>query len=185
MFQESPPNKANSKDPALLSVSERKALFEKNRGEALVPKAAFAMAVPCPVETTMKVCSTKIMTSKNAGVHKPTVHSSPKKHENVEFPKKPNTSLSVPPPISHSNYGSDTSKMQKVAALPQAKGIVSTMAALLQNKTTISQEQIETSMKSQKEKDMEMLLNRFNRNKGVSMKDCRFAPFSGSIVMPI
>lgn len=37
---------AKTKDPALLSVSERKALFEKNKGAALVPKAAFAMAAP-------------------------------------------------------------------------------------------------------------------------------------------
>lgn len=43
MFEQGSPSK---KDPALLSVSERKALFEKNKGAALIPKAAFAMAAP-------------------------------------------------------------------------------------------------------------------------------------------
>lgn len=43
IFEKASPSK---KDPALLSVSERKALFEKNKGAALIPKAAFAMSIP-------------------------------------------------------------------------------------------------------------------------------------------
>lgn len=43
---ESSPSRPQQKDPALLSVSERKALFEKNKGTALIPKAPFAMATP-------------------------------------------------------------------------------------------------------------------------------------------
>lgn len=34
------------KDPTELSISERKALFEKNAGEALIPKVAFATPLP-------------------------------------------------------------------------------------------------------------------------------------------
>lgn len=52
MFEHGSPSK---KDPALLSVSERKALFEKNKGTALVPKAAFGMAAP--IKTTEKESS--------------------------------------------------------------------------------------------------------------------------------
>lgn len=36
----------NAKDPALLSVGERKALFERNKGAALLPKAPLGMAIP-------------------------------------------------------------------------------------------------------------------------------------------
>jgi hypothetical protein len=43
---ESSPTKKNLKDPAELSVSERLALFERNKGQALIPKAAFSMPVP-------------------------------------------------------------------------------------------------------------------------------------------
>lgn len=43
---ESSPTKKNVKDPTELSVSERLALFERNKGQALVPKAAFSMPVP-------------------------------------------------------------------------------------------------------------------------------------------
>lgn len=44
IFEQGSPSK--TRDPALLSVSERKALFEKNKGGALIPKAAFGMAAP-------------------------------------------------------------------------------------------------------------------------------------------
>ncbi|KAJ8956078.1 hypothetical protein NQ318_016530 [Aromia moschata] len=138
IFEASPSKSA--KDPALLSVSERKALFEKNRGDALVPKAAFAMSAPVKVETTMKASSTKIITDENI---KPSKYPAPK------------------PPIV-----AETSPT--VAAVQQAGGIASKMAALLENKSTISQEQIENNIKQQRQKEMDMLLNRFNRNKEVT-----------------
>lgn len=59
VFENSPTK--STKDPALMSVSERKALFEKNKGDALVPKAAFGMAPAVKVETVMKTSSTKII----------------------------------------------------------------------------------------------------------------------------
>lgn len=34
------------RDPAEMSLSERKALFERNKGEALIPKAPLTMSVP-------------------------------------------------------------------------------------------------------------------------------------------
>lgn len=43
---ESSPTKKNSKDPTELSVAERLAIFERNKGQALMPKAAFSMPVP-------------------------------------------------------------------------------------------------------------------------------------------
>lgn len=40
------PNKKVQKDPAELPLSQRKALFEKNPGTAVLPKAPFALPVP-------------------------------------------------------------------------------------------------------------------------------------------
>ncbi|CAH1118405.1 unnamed protein product [Phaedon cochleariae] len=155
IFETSPSK--STKDPALLSVSERMALFEKNRGEALVPKAAFGMAPPVKVETTTKASATRIFaekTNKPSEVRhletvKPIIHSPPKSA------KKP----APKPPVETST--------PTVAAVQQAGGIANKMAALLQNKTTISQEQIESSVKSERQKEMDMLLNRFNKNKAV------------------
>ncbi|XP_043484341.1 anillin isoform X1 [Leptopilina heterotoma] len=39
-------NFVKAKDPAEMSLSERKALFERNKGEALIPKAPLTMSVP-------------------------------------------------------------------------------------------------------------------------------------------
>ncbi|PNF18545.1 hypothetical protein B7P43_G08488 [Cryptotermes secundus] len=43
---ESRPTKKNSKDPTELSVTGKLAMFERNKGQALMPKAAFSMPVP-------------------------------------------------------------------------------------------------------------------------------------------
>lgn len=43
---ESSPTKKTGKDPAELPLSERRAMFERNDGQALIPKAAFSMPVP-------------------------------------------------------------------------------------------------------------------------------------------
>nr|CAI5823619.1 unnamed protein product [Callosobruchus analis] len=156
---------ATKKDPALLSVSERKALFEKNRGEALVPKAAFGMAHACKVESIMKASTTKIMNDgAGAKTTQPQVPKSPKssqttrqvepRHSPVKAPEpKP-----IPPPLPPAAK----------AGLVASGGLASKMAALLESKTTISQEQIANSTKAQRQKDMDMLLNRFNRNKEIS-----------------
>ncbi|KAG5896653.1 hypothetical protein JTB14_021298 [Gonioctena quinquepunctata] len=160
---ESSPNK-NTKDPALLSVSERKALFERNRGEALIPKAPFGMSHPVKVETTTKASSTKIITDRNVSptssyiqninieTVKPAVHNSP----------RPVKKSAPKPPIETSS--------PTIAVVQQAGGIASKMAALLENKSTISQEQIEKRVKSERQKEMDMLLNRFNWQKDVTNK---------------
>ncbi|RZB39980.1 hypothetical protein BDFB_005308 [Asbolus verrucosus] len=109
LFESSPSR--GQKDPALLSVSERKALFERNKGAALVPKAPFAMATP--------------------------IKSEPPKE------KVAKAAASVPP--------------------PQGGGIASKVAALFEGKTTISQEQIESGVREQRRKEMDVLLNRFHK----------------------
>lgn len=108
---EGSPNRA--KDPALLSVAERKALFEKNKGDVVIPKPAFvAKKLPAPK-----------------------------------------------PPV------------QTKAVIETGSGIASKMAALLENKTTISQAQIESGVKQQRQKEMNALMSRFNKNKDVKDVD--------------
>jgi hypothetical protein len=43
---ESSPTKRNGKDPAELPIAERMALFERNKGQVLIPKAAVSMPIP-------------------------------------------------------------------------------------------------------------------------------------------
>nr|XP_008200136.1 PREDICTED: actin-binding protein anillin isoform X2 [Tribolium castaneum] len=114
-FFESSPNK-QPKDPALLSVSERKALFEKNKGAALVPKAPFAMATPIKKDVP--------------------------KEKKVPAPPSP----------------------KKEVATPRGEGIANKVAALFEQKSTISQEQIESNVREQRQKEMDLLLNRFHKN---------------------
>lgn len=149
IFESSPKtnNKsATTKDPALLTVSERKALFEKNKGEALVPKAAFAMSVPTKKTETPKV--NKPAMAKNNENVKADQEKTPVKHNKPPAPK---------PPIQN-----QTTKIPT-----QSIGIASTMAALLENKSTISQSQIESNTREERQKEMDLLLNRFNKTKKV------------------
>jgi hypothetical protein len=52
------------KDPAEMTLSERKALFERNKGEALIPKAPLTMSVP----TKMLQEKEKPSPNHNAGI---------------------------------------------------------------------------------------------------------------------
>ncbi|CAG9831440.1 unnamed protein product [Diabrotica balteata] len=166
-FENSPSK--STKDPALLSVSERKALFEKNKGEALVPKAAFGMAPPVKVETTMKASCTKIIGADKTA--KPALKPVPEKEKTIvqvelvkptiQSPPKTVKKLAPKPPAPPAP--------PTLAYVPQAGGIASKMAALLKNKSTISQEQIESSVKSERQREMDMLLNRFHTKETVNV----------------
>lgn len=140
LFESSPCS--NAKDPALLSIMERKALFEKNQGAALLPKAPFGMSAPV--------------------AQKPKL---------VPKTIKPLKDINTTPKTTKSNTSKQNSPVK--AAIAQSGGIASKMAALLQNKTTISQEQIENNIKKQRQKEMEVLVNRFNKNKAVSPNNNR------------
>ncbi|CAG9861041.1 unnamed protein product [Phyllotreta striolata] len=152
IFEGSPTK--SSKDPALLSVSERKALFEKNKGEALIPKAPFGMAPAMKMENVAKASRTKIINPEPANTEKVVVQI-----ETAQSPRKASKKVPAPkPPV----------ESPAQPSVPQSNGIASKLAALLENKSTISQTQIESSIKNERQKEMDMLLNRFNRNKPVT-----------------
>lgn len=157
MFESSP---NRTKDPALLSVSERKALFEKNMGTALTPKAPFGMAIPLNNEPAKSVNKTEPAKSVNkTEPAKSAVNKESAKPAAVEKPAVKKYQAPKPPVASPSV--SETEVSYKTG------GIASKMAALLENKTTIAQEQIENNAKMQRQKEMDLLLNRFDKNKKV------------------
>lgn len=134
---------AKTKDPALLSVSERKALFEKNKGAALVPKAAFAMAAPLKNTEKDAPAPGKSVTTKSSSSHKFT-------QEKPSSPKKTTSSSCVTSPTK--------------SYIAESGGIASKMKALLEKKSTISQSTIANSIQEQRQKDLDLLLNRFHKN---------------------
>lgn len=152
LFESSPAR--NVRDPALMSVAERKALFEKNMGAALIPKAAFGMAVPIHKTETPKTSVKSLV-----GVHNKSDAPAAKK---VEVKSASEKKYPAPKPPVATKQNTETSVGSK------STGIASKMAALLENKTTIAQEQIENNVREQRQKEMDALLNRFNRNKEVS-----------------
>lgn len=166
---ESSPNK--SKDPALLSVSERKALFEKNMGAALTPKAPFGMAVPLKNETpkpSRNNAKSAIAESKNNVKPAAVENKSNIKPAVVEKPAVKKYPAPKPPVAAKSNEESVSYR---------TGGIASKMAALLENKTTIAQEQIESNAKEQRQKEINLLLNRFDKNKVCQFQFMVFLPY--------
>lgn len=149
---ESSPNKLNN-DPALMSLAERKALFERNKGTALVPKTAFAMAAPISNKENKSHINTDFVSTP---VKKPKWITTNTSNKEVNENLKIISSNSV---CKNSN---------QIIESNESCGIASKIAALINNKNTISQEQICNNIKEQREKDMEILLTRFNRNKEVS-----------------
>ncbi|CAH1132178.1 unnamed protein product [Ceutorhynchus assimilis] len=174
-----------TKDPALLSLAERKALFEKNKGEALIPKAAFGMSAPVKVDTTMKACESKFIGATKPKENLIQAHKNlfeatkPQKKEDTSVKSKKNpvpvpqmAELKVITPSSP-KFVAKSSNVPTVAVVHQGGSIASKMAALMENrnKSTISEEQIANKAKEERAKEIDMLLNRFNKNKETSKHD--------------
>ncbi|KAL1501045.1 hypothetical protein ABEB36_006447 [Hypothenemus hampei] len=131
-------NKQSEKDPALLSLAARKALFEKNKGEALLPKAPFGMPIPVKVESVIKAPQSKLIGTVNK--------------ENAAQKVKNDTEIGQ--------------KITTQAVVHQSEGIARKMAALLENRSTISEKQITEKITEERQMELDMLNNRFkNRMK--------------------
>lgn len=135
----------NQKDPAEMSLRERMALFEKNKGEALIPKAALGMA-----PSAKQIASDK------------------KPSENVKqvitTPQQPmissHTITSVAPTASKINNFNKASKAESCAA---GSGIRQTVAALLSAPATIAESRIANDIRKIRQQEMNVVLNRFNQ----------------------
>lgn len=126
------------KDPAEMSLKERMALFERNKGTALIPKAALGMAP-----------SARQISSQPE-----------KRHEPVKpVIATPIIDRTEPAASKISNYN----KPVVADSSASGNGIRQTVAALLANPATISESQISQEVRKAREQDMNVLLNRFNR----------------------
>ncbi|CAH2237690.1 jg11366 [Pararge aegeria aegeria] len=134
MFEAGSPR---SKDPAEMSLRERKALFEKNKGAAIVPKAPFGLA------PSVKTLHGGVKDKPTKVVHKTT--------------SKNNT----PEKNSRSN-SKDSLAEDNISQTSIGGGIKGKLAALFNKEQTISETTIANKFKLEREKEMEMLQNRFH-----------------------
>lgn len=165
------PNRNTNKDPALLSVSERKALFEKNKGKAPIPKAPISFAPPSPEKTKHTnhelKCTNKISPAREnktviSRSNEKSMSSLTVKEKAAVNNKSPTKFPASRPPIRKPD-AIDSSSYRIPEGQPG--GIASKVAALFQSKSTISQQQIENRTREQRQKEMDILLNRFQNNK--------------------
>lgn len=136
---------ANRKDPAELSLRDRLAIFEKNKGEAVMPKAPLAQPIPAN-----KANPGSNNLSGRCGGHgggyggpAPPAAKTPEKKQMV--------------PVN----------LPKATSDAQGQGIQSTISALMQGGATISGQAIKESVKKQRAQEMDVLLNRFNNRQQV------------------
>ncbi|GBP54401.1 Anillin [Eumeta japonica] len=141
MFEAGSPR---ARDPAEMSLRERKALFEKNKGAAIVPKAPFGLAPPakalCP---DLKAKSVKPL--------RPVVAAQAE-------------TAPEPPRADRSPEGDDVSQTSL------GGGIKGKLAALFSKERTISESTIAGKYKLEREKEMEMLQTRFHHVKKLDQK---------------
>lgn len=140
--------KQNQKDPAEMSLKERLALFEKNKGSALIPKAALGMAPSAkqimPTEKPHHACVKPVITTPQ----QPMIGSS-----------SSSATTSMP-----STKVNNFNKPLMADSNASGSGIRQTVAALLSNTATISESQIAQEVRKTREQEMNILLNRFNQN---------------------
>ncbi|KAM3961364.1 anillin, actin binding protein [Aphomia sociella] len=129
------------KDPAEMSLRERKALFEKNKGAAIVPKAPFGMA---PSVKTLHGDK-----GKPAQPIQPSLKSTPSKSASTSASSSRTNSKEV---VAEDN----------VSQSSLGGGIKGKLAALFSKEQTISETTIANKFKLEREKEMEMLQNRFH-----------------------
>ncbi|XP_059055978.1 anillin [Achroia grisella] len=136
MFESGSPK---MKDPAEMSLRERKALFEKNKGAAIVPKAPFGMAPSVKTLHGEKGKATPTV--------QPNTKSTPTKSTTASNNCRTNSKEVAEDNVSQSSLGG---------------GIKGKLAALFSKEQTISETTIANKFKQEREKEMEMLQNRFN-----------------------
>ncbi|XP_058117007.1 anillin-like isoform X2 [Anopheles coustani] len=144
--------KPGQKDPAEMSLKERLAIFEKNKGAALVPKAAFGISPSIRQITGQKEGPSSASSSSGiqgfGGIT--TGHQT---KANAAAPSSPQSKPKV-------DHGKPATKAETMAS---GSAIRNTVAALMSNTSTISESQIAEDNRRQRQQEMEQLLNRFSK----------------------
>ncbi|XP_070510011.1 anillin [Chironomus tepperi] len=133
----------NPKDPAEMSLKERMAIFEKNKGKAPVPRSQFGITDANPIRSNMPELSKKY---------------------DFGF-KSPGKSVTC------GNLSSDS--VNKDSVIEKATiNIKSAVNKLLSEKEqTISEQQISNEIRKQKEEDMKCIMNRYNKQEQEMVKE--------------
>lgn len=148
MFESSKPRHSilrNQKDPAEMSLKERLAIFEKNKGQALVPKAAFGISP-----------SIRQITGDNSYAPKPSSSCLPIQGAGFGIVSKDTV-------VQQKQKVDNYNKPQVAESNATGSAIKSTLAALMSNNSTISESQIAEETRRQRQQEMAMLLNRFSK----------------------
>lgn len=138
----------NQKDPAEMTLKERLALFEKNKGTALIPKAALGMAPSAK----------QIMADKKPSENVKQVITTPQQ----PIISSHTTTSAAPAAQSKINNFNKASKAETSAA---GSGIRQTVAALLSAPATIAESRIANECRKNRQQEMNVVLNRFNQAK--------------------
>lgn len=136
-------NAKNQKDPAEMSLKERLALFEKNKGNAPLPKGSIGIGASVK----------QIMADKKPSENVRQVVTTPQQ------PMVSSTVTSVGPSPSKINNFNKATKAETAAS---GTGIRQTVAALLSAPATISESRIAQENRKIREQEMNVVLNRFN-----------------------
>ncbi|XP_053686120.1 anillin [Sabethes cyaneus] len=137
----------NHKDPAEMSLKERLAIFEKNKGQALVPKSPFGIA-PSIRQITGESSSSATI-----------------KYVPSCLPIQGTGIGTVPKeqPVAQKQKIDTYNKPVSAASTATGSAIKNTFAALMSNNSTISESQILEETRRQRQQEMAMLLNRFSK----------------------
>ncbi|XP_049545216.1 anillin [Anopheles darlingi] len=144
--------KNGQKDPAEMSLKERMAIFEKNKGTALVPKAAFGISPSIRQITGQKDAGKPSASSCSAiqgsgfgSIAQPQARAPPSPQRNATAQKQ------MAP------------TQNKAETMASGSAIRNTVAALMSNASTISESQIAEDIRRQRQQEMDLLLNRFTK----------------------
>lgn len=147
----------NNKDPAEMSLKDRMALFEKNKGEALIPKAPFATSLSAKQLSTGGAVGGIQLSSSSSTIS--TVSSTAQQSNNLSRSEKP-VNLTPSKQKNIPVYNRPVVAESKANGL----GIKNTVAALMSGASTISESKIAEETKRQRQMEMNLLMNRFQGN---------------------
>uniref|UniRef100_A0A182WE51 PH domain-containing protein n=1 Tax=Anopheles minimus TaxID=112268 RepID=A0A182WE51_9DIPT len=149
--------KPGQKDPAEMSLKERMAIFEKNKGAALVPKAAFGISPSIRQITGEKEGGKSSAGSGSGPMSCAAIQGSGFGSITQQArPVAPASPQSKP----KTDYGKPAPKIETKAT---GCAIRNTVEALMSDSSTISQSEISEEIRRMRQQEMDMLLNRFTK----------------------
>ncbi|XP_050093361.1 anillin isoform X2 [Anopheles aquasalis] len=143
--------KNGQKDPAEMSLKERMAIFEKNKGTALVPKAAFGISPSIRQITGQKDAGKAFSCSAIQGSGFGSIAA----QQQPRAPPSPQRNVPAPKQVAAAQTKAET--------MASGSAIRNTVAALMSNASTISESQIAEEIRRQRQQEMDLLLNRFSK----------------------